>query len=532
MTSGFDRRAFLLGLAGTLSCAAWPRLLRADYSYLLEGVLLVDGSGSVPTLSDVGLRDGRVQTIAPAGALRQKSAVRRISGAGLVLAPGFIDLHSHSELTLLEDGRQLSKLYQGITLEVIGQDGRSAAPSSPGRGSFSTFPDFFRALRRRGMSVHVMTAAGAGTIRGRIMGTRSGSPQPDEQEEMEHLARRAHRDGAMFLSSGLEYTPGAFASSLELDGLLRAMDSPLYMTHIRDEGPALFSALKEAIMIARAAGSPLHISHLKLQGRSNHGRSPELKRFLLSELGRHPFSADVYPYHAYSTGLTSLYPLEARNSTGSLLALLTENPSLLRSRVEAKVAEIGGWQEIRFGVLYRKAHQGYQSKTMQKVAREQGMEPYDLLRRTLLAEGGAGSLVAAAMRLQDVDELLAFPFCAVATDAAGQSRERVAGVHPRAYGSMPRFFQRMVQKQKKISLAEAIRKISGLPARILGLRERGLVREGYHADLVLFDPLRFRDQAHYDHGRFASGVEWLFVGGEAVLEWGQYTSRRPGRILR
>lgn len=526
-----DRKTFLLGLSGIVSCAAWPRLFRAEYSHVLEGVLLVDGTGGAPVLSDVGLSDGRVKTIAPAGQLSQRTTVRRIPAAGLVLAPGFIDLHSHSELTLIEDGRQLSKLYQGITLEVIGQDGRSAAPAASGRGSFVSFPHFFRALRRRGVSVHVISGVGAGTIRAKVMGAKTSPPLDDEQEAMEDLAGQARSDGATLLSSGLEYTPGAFATAKELVGLLRAMKSPLYMTHIRDEGPGLFSALKEAVIVARAARSALHVSHLKLQGKSNHGRAIELKRFLVSEMGTHPFSADVYPYHAYSTALSNLFPLDARTSLSALLQNLSADPSALRSRVEAKVAEIGGWQQIRFGVLYQKAQQNFQGKSIDRLARERGMVPYELLCRTLLEERGAGSMVAAAMLQEDVDEIMAFPFCSIATDAAGQSRERLPGVHPRAYGSMPRFFQRMVSEQKRLSLARAIHKVSGLPAQILGLKERGLVREGYHADLVLFDPLRFRDQAHYNHGRFASGVEWLFVGGEAVLEWGEYTSRRPGRLL-
>ncbi len=517
----------------------------------------MDGSGDPPFLGDLAVLDGLIAEIAPT---IDASAERIMDAGGLVLAPGFIDIHGHSDMTLFTHPGLESKVFQGVTTEVIGNCGLSPFPVASGvegeladylrLHDFSLPPDgvtwsdldgYVRRVDGQGLGIHVAPLVGHGPLRLAAMGMDDRSPTPPELATMISVLETALRQGAWGLSTGLIYPPGSYAATDELISLARivATHDALYSTHMRSESEGLFPALEEAIAIGRGSGVRLQVSHLKALGRSNRGKGREL----LAELARSVaagvnIAADQYPYDASATTLTATVPAWAH--AGGVAALLgrLRNPGLLGVLAEEIGREIEareGASGIMVGSCRWEHNRRFSGESLAAVAAAWGCSPAQAVIRLLSEEEGAVSAVFFSMAAEDVEAILADPLVAVGSDGHGLHAVDSAGetTHPRSYGTFPRVLGRYVREEKLLSLPAAIRKMTSIPAGRMGFTNRGLLRAGYAADLVLFDPATVGDRADYrEPHRYATGVIHLLVDGKFVIRDGVLTGDRPGRLLR
>ncbi|MCB1326875.1 MAG: D-aminoacylase [Spirochaetales bacterium] len=543
----FLRSGLLLG--GSLlvgRCVSNPFASVNHFELLITDALICDGSGQEPYYGDVGLSNGLIYRV---GELRGTTARRVISARGQAVSPGFIDLHSHSDLSLLLDGRAHSKLQQGVTTEVLGQDGRSLAPLNASmeraltnhlrtafrlNAGWNDFSGYYRSLMEGGIAINAVSMVGSGTLREYLIGYQNRSLEADELARGRALVRQAMQDGAIGLSSGLEYLPGSYAPTAELAAL--ASEAGLYATHMRSEDERVIPALREAITIARDGRSALHVSHIKAQGRRNWDRQDQM--LLLMDEARESGMAvtcDRYPYLAYNTLLLNLFPLHLREQGLPAIRRLLANPlerQWIKSEVEYKVTDLGSYHDVMLAMVTNPAYRWLESKRLDEAARLLGRDPFDLLCDLVLS--GSSTMIGFGMDEENLEKLLRYPYCAIASDGAALTDgERVGHPHPRNFGTFPRVLARYVRERRTITLQEAIRKMTSLPARILGVRGRGLIEPTYHADLVIFRPDLIQDQATYDSPRqFPTGISYVIVNGRVVLDQGDISPERPGRILQ
>lgn len=523
-----------------------------DFDLLIEGGTLYDGLGNAAVNMDIGIKDGRILAI---GKLGGRSARRIVNAAGLAVAPGFIDIHSHSDDDLLVDGRAESKVRQGVTTEVIGQDGGSMAPLTPAmrdkmdesfrerydiRVDWLDFAGYFKRLRQAGISVNITSMIGAGTLREHVVGFDDRPATRDELAQMQTLVQNALRQGARHLSSGLEYTPGSFASADELAQIASLLGSTgLYATHIRNEDDRLLEAVAEAIDIARRGGVRLNISHLKASGARNWPKLPTVLASLDEARASGLFvTCDRYPYVAYSTSLTSLFPLWSREGGGDRFIERLQNPAELpkiREGVIGKVNMLGNWDAVMITSLPGEKHKAYEGRRLGELSRELGAEPFTFLKDLLIEEHGRGGMVGFAMSEENTAKVLAYRYCAIASDgsALATTGPLAAGnPHPRNFGTFPRLLGYYAREQKIMPLEEAIRKITSLPAEIVGIADRGRLAENMRADVVVFDPEKLADTATFNQpAQYPAGMAHVVVNGEIVLDGSEHTGARPGVIL-
>ncbi len=517
---------FLLCLAGSIRAQ--------DFSLILEGGTVYDGLGGPPVVADVGFAGDRIAVV---GDLAGRAASRRLDVAGLAVAPGFIDIHSHATATtFVESGiarRPLAEneLRQGVTTVLGGQDGSSPFPIGA----------FLREVEAHPPAVNVGLFVGHGTLRGRVVGQADRPPTPAERQRMEAMVAGAMADGAFGLSSGLEYTPGAFAATDELVALARVagVHGGLYISHIRDEGGRLLESIAEVIRIAEEGGLPAQVTHLKVIGKRRWGRSADALRLLDEARARGiDVAADQYPYTASSTGLTILFPDWSKAGGTEALRNRLAEPAA-RARIRADIVkhldeERGGdpatvvaadcpWDASLNGKSLADILAGRGLPGTLDNAADVAME---------LQEKGGCTGVFHSMSEADVRRIMVHPMTMISSD--GGIPEPGAGMpHPRNYGAFARVLGRYVRARKVLSLPEAIRKMTSLPARRLGLDDRGVLRPGAVADVVVFDPAAVADHATFaSPHQYATGVRHLFVAGQAVLRDGTPTGARPGRALR
>ena len=506
-------RALTLGLATLLSsgaCAtqpaapgqgAAPAVLRG--ATVIVGALVIDGTGAPGRVANVRVGQGAIDAIGDAPP-RPGDAV--VDGAGLVLAPGFIDTHSHHDRGLLEIPDALGAVSQGITTVVVGNDGGSPFPLS----------DFFREVADAGVAVNVASYAGHGPIRRRVMGDDFRRPAtPGEVEAMRRLLRQELDAGALGLSTGLEYDPGIYASTAEVIALAReaAAVGGRYISHMRSEDRALWDAVDETIRIGREADVPVQISHMKLAMRSLWGRAGELvDRLDRARASGVDITADVYPYTYWQSTMTVLFPerdFHDRAAAEFALRELAPPEGMLVARYEPEPA--------------------YEGRTLAEVARERDEDPvtaYMALVQRAVAADADESIIATSMHEDDVVRLLQWPHTNVSSDGA------LAGAHPRGFGAFTRVLGPMV-REGHLSLEEAVRRMTSLSAEHVGLEGRGVLRVGAPADLVLFDPAAVTDRATPEAPHAVSeGIRMVWVNGALVLRDGRSTGARPGGVLR
>ncbi len=532
------RRSFVAS-AGTalLAVAGAPAIFnrRADHDLVIRGGTLFDGTGAAGTERDLALSGGRVAAI---GRRLPGRGREEIDARGLAVAPGFLDIHSHGDSALARDPRAESVVRQGITTIIAGQDGDSAATGDDGHG----FDAMFTAIDQLHPGVNVASMVGLGSVRGAVVGDDDRPATAAELARMVAMVERSLAGGACGASSGLEYTPGAFASRDELIALCRplAPRRMSYATHMRNEDDHVLEAIDEAIAVARGAGCRLEVSHLKAQGPRNWDKlGAALARIDAAHAAGLDVTFDRYPYLAYSTGLTNLFPVWSRDGgTDAFLARLADSTVAprIREAVLAKVALIGGWDDAMVTGVRAEEDKAAEGKRLGSYAAELGVDPYVLTVGLLQRSHGSVGMVGFAMSEANLERIYRHPRSMVCTDGGGFAVDgptHHGSPHPRGIGSFPRVLGRYVRERHVLTLAHAIHKMTALPASRVNLPDRGRLATGLAGDVVVFDPAQVADRATFaDPFQYPIGINVVVVNGVVTLRDGQRIGEGAGRALR
>lgn len=505
-----------------LLVTADPNPVQCDL--VLKGGTIYDGSGEPGRAGDVAIQGDRVVAV---GTFAVAGSPKSIDCAGLVVAPGFIDLHTHSDTPLQAAATRanLSYAYQGVTTEVTGNCG--SGPVNVAR--------YFDTLERGGIGCNVIHQVPHNSVRSDVMGNVNRPPTADELERMKKLVDQGMRDGAYGMATGLIYNPGTYSKTEELIALAQvaAAHGGHYASHIREEGNGLLDAIQEAITIGREAKLPVHISHIKVTGARNWGNSGDAIRLIDSaRAGGQVVTADQYPYPASSTSLRAMVvPARFREGSNAEFKQRLDDPQqgpALRQAIEQMLGGRNGGQSLRIASYRQKP--AWQGKDLAAIAQSEGKRVVEIVLE-IERNGGAG-VVSFGMSEEDVRLYMKQPWVATASDGSSKVPDDTVP-HPRSYGTFPRKIGRYSIEEKVIPLEQAIRSASGLPADILRLTNRGYLKVGQYADVAVFDPKTFRDTATYDQPhQYATGLRLLLVNGKAVIEDGKETKALPGRVLR
>ncbi len=519
---------------------------------------IIDGTGSPWYSGDVGIRDGKIAAI---GNLTAAPRTRTVDAQGKVVAPGFIDMLGQSDKTILVDPRLPSKIYQGITTEITGE-GNSAAPLSDAivqadRADYEhyhlipdwrTFRQYFAKLERQGMGINLASYVGATQVRRMVLGDDDKQPTAEQLEQMKDLVLQAMRDGAVGLSTALEYAPAPYAKTEELIALAGEASKfgGIYATHMRDESNSVLSAIDEALRIGREAHIPVEIWHLKVAGKQNWGRMPEvIAKINAARAEGMDVSANTYAYPAWFNTFSAFIPQWAHDGGDAKLVERLKDPAL-RARIRKEMMtpsndwdnewqEIPGPESILIGVVRNPKLLPLQGKTLAEVAKLWGKDPINALCDLLIADP---LIEVAVFGMSEPDVVLALqqPWVSIDNDSSGTSPEGLLGQehpHPRAYGTFPRILRKYVREEHKLTLEDAIRKFSALPAQRMRLTDRGVLKAGMWADVVIFDPATVRDLATFENpNQLSQGMEFVLVNGVPVIEQGKMTGAKPGKVLR
>jgi dihydroorotase/N-acyl-D-amino-acid deacylase len=533
------------------------------FDVVIENGRIIDGTGAAWFYGDVGVVGDRIARIAPRGGLHSATAHQRIDASGLVVAPGFIDIQSGSYGNFLGngDGRSVSKITQGITTEIMGEGGTPAPlnPATRQSGGFALgnrgpdtsytgahgFAAWLDAMRQHGSSPNVGSFVGAATIRVYAKGEAQGTPTPAELDTMRAVTRRAMEDGAFGIGSALIYPPGNYATTGELIEMAKAM-SPyggVYITHMRSEADQFLEAIDEAIRIGREGGVPVEIYHLKAAGKRNWSKETQaIAKIDSARRAGLDVQADMYAYTAGGTGLSACTPPWA-SENGKLLENL-QNPEV-RSRIRTEMlSDQTSWENLCFlatpeNVLLLGLRQPqdaqYMGKRLSEVAKAMGKEWPDAVMDLLIAERQRIGTVYFLMSEENVKLQLQQPWIKFGTDAGGTDPDSSKGTltHPRAYGNFPKIMGQYVRDEHVIPLEDAVRKATSAVSTRLGLEQRGILRESFFADIVVFDPATIAEHATYDNPhQLSTGVSWVLVNGVPIVAGGKATGAKPGRVLR
>ena len=520
---------------------------------ILCNAKIVDGTGSPWFWGDVALECGRIVDV---GRGLTASGGRIIDLHGLVLAPGFIDIHSHSDDTILINPLAESKVRQGITTEVIGNCGYSLAPLVGGATDavtqdldvygvapdWSSFGEYLQRIASNGTAVNIAALVGHGTIRQAVVGPLQRKPSREELAAMKALVSQAMDEGAFGISTGLIYPPSCYADTDEIVELARsaAEKRGIYATHIRCEGSHVIDATHEAISVGRQAGVKVQVSHHKSGAQENWGKVRETLKIMEDARAMGiDVSCDVYPYIASSTGLSVILPNWVF-SGGDEKATdrLREEDTLARIRrpVEEEEGLKVGWDKTVIASVKEERNKAYEGKSLSEIAEMAGKDPLTAAIDLLIDEALSVQVVRLIMCEEDVTFVLSSRLSCIGTDASARAPYGPLGTgkpHPRAYGTFPRVLGKYARDMGILRLEEAVRKMTSMPAERLGIWDRGLIRPGMIADLVAFDPDTVEDTATYtDPHRYPNGIMWVIVSGEPVVEQGEHTGVLRGKVLR
>jgi dihydroorotase/N-acyl-D-amino-acid deacylase len=519
---------------------------------------IIDGTGSPWYSGDLGIRDGKVAAIGNLSAAPRK---RTIDAAGKVVAPGFIDMLGQSEMTILVDPRLPSKIYQGITTEITGEGG-SAAPLNDAiiaadRSGYEhyhitpdwrTFRQYFARLEKQGIGINLASYVGATQVRRMILGDDDKQPTPEELEQMKTLVRDAMRDGTFGVSTSLEYAPAPYARTGELIALAAegGKFGGIYSTHMRNESDSVLDAIEEAVSIGREAHVPVEIWHIKVAGKNNWGRMPEVvAKINAARAAGADITADTYAYTAWFNDFSAFIPPWAHDGGSAKLVERLKDPAT-RARIRKDMLtpskdwdnewqEIPGPEAIMIGVVENQNMSPLEGKRLSEIAKLWNKDPMDALFDFLIEDPSTGVAVF-GMSQSDVTLALQQPWVAIDNDSSGTSPGGILGQehpHPRAYGTFPRILRKYVREDKALTLEDAIRKMSALPAQRLRLTDRGVLKAGMWADMVIFDPATVRDVATFDNpNQLSQGMDYVLVNGVPVIDHAKMTGTLPGKVLR
>ena len=543
-----------IGLVLMSACAP-----EADYDLILRNGTIYDGSGSSPTVADLAIQDDRIVAVGDLGEVRGKA---EIDVRGLAVAPGFINMMCWANETLIEDGRAQSDVRQGVTLEVLGE-GRSMGPLNEAMKkemvaaqadikydvAWTTLGEYLGYLERRGVSPNVASFIGAASPRVYVIGHEDREPTAEELEQMRALVRDAMEEGALGVASSLIYPPGVFAKTDELIALAEAAAEydGIYVSHMRSEGAQLLEALEELITIAREAKIRAEVYHLKAIGEENWPKLDQaIKKIERARADGLVITADMYTYTAGSTGLNAIIPPWVQEG-GFEASLQRMKDPATRRRIAREMDEPSDEWENMYLIVGSPDNMllvGFKSdklkrftgKTLAEVAKMRGKSPAETAMDLIIEDEFRIDTVYFMMSEENVKKKIALPWVSFCSDSPAPAAEGVflnGSVHPRAYGSFARLLGKYVRDEKVISLEEAIRKLTALPAQNLRLDRRGMLKQGYFADVVVFDPNTVQDHATFeDPHQYATGVRHVFVNGVPVIRDGEHTGAKPGRFVR
>ena len=529
------------------------------FDFVIKNGVVIDGSGKARVAADVAVSGDRIAAV---GAIDSALAAKVIDAHGRAVSPGFIDTHSHSDAIYLVNPKAESKIRQGVTTELTGQCGHQATPlygeARAGAQRLSaqyginvdwvSYDEFCRRLEKTGLAINTAPLCGHGTIRAGVIGHANRAPTRVELERMAAVVEECMEQGAFGFSTGLIYPPGSFSETPEIIELAKASarHGGIYATHLRSEQEGLIDSVNEAMEIGRASGCPVLISHHKAAGKRNWGlvkKTTQMMDEYRKDAGR--IYCDVYPYTAGSTGLGSLIPSWAHDGgTEKLLGRLRDPATrdLLKEQMESgcpgwEQLTQAGYENIYLTSVQSDPNQGVIGKNVATIAAARGdADPRDTVMELLLEENGSIGMVLFSMCEDDVATVIRYPYSAIGSDASALAPAGPVSrgkPHPRAYGTWPRVLGKYSREEKVISLEEAVRKMTSLPAEITGLSDRGLVAPGKMADLVIFDPNTVIDKATFENPHvFPVGIDWVIVNGVPVVEEGVQNDALPGRVLR
>lgn len=537
----------------TAQAAAAP-----TYDVIVRNGHIIDGTGSPWYSGDVGVRDGRIAAI---GDLSRTTAKQVIDAHGMVVAPGFIDMLGQSELTLLVDPRVPSKIFQGITTEITGE-GESVAPLDSAMlaengpeyrhygidADWRTLAQYFARIEKQGIGINMGTYVGAASVREMVLGYGDRTPTPDELRRMQDLVAQAMRDGALGLSTALQYPPAPYAKTDELIALAKTASEygGVYATHMRSEGDAENGALDETFRIAREAHIPVEIFHLKTAGKVNWGRMPQVIARIDSARRRGlDITADTYAYTAWENTFSAFVPPWAHDGGNAKLIERLKDPAM-RARIRKEMLtptttwdnewqEIPGPHAVLITSVTNPALLPIEGKRLDEIAAMWHEDAINALFDVLVKDDAQTNVAVFGMSEPDVRLALRQPWVSIDNDAAGTSPEGILGQehpHPRAYGTFPRIVRKYVREEHLLTLPDAIRKFTALAAQREHLTDRGVIKQGMWADLVVFDPDSLHDVATYERPKQLSvGMRWVLVNGVPVIADGKMTGARPGKVL-
>ncbi len=530
----------------------------ADFDLVIVNGHIVDGTGSPWYSADIGIRDGKISAI---GSLSSAARKRTIDAAGKIVAPGFIDMLGQSEMTILVDPRLPSKIFQGITSEITGE-GSSIAPLNDalvqsGRDSYEHFKitadwrtlrEYFARLEKQGIGINLASYVGATQVRRMVLGDDDKQPTAEQLEQMKALVRDAMKDGAVGVSTSLEYAPAPYAKTDELIALATEAGKAggIYATHMRNESDSVLEAIDEALRIGREGHLPVEIWHLKVAGKNNWGRMPEvIAKINAARAAGADVSADTYAYTAWYNDFSAFIPPWAHDGGNAKLVERLKDPTT-RARIRKDMLtpsstwdnewqEIPGPDAIMIGAVVNPALASLQGKRISEIAKLWNKEPMDAI-FDLLIQDPTAEVAVFGMAQPDVTLALQQPWVSIDNDSSGTSPEGILGQshpHPRAYGTFPRILSKYVRDEKVLTLEDAIRKFSALPAQRMRLTDRGVLKAGMWADVVIFDQAAVRDLATFDNpNQLSEGMDYVLVNGVPVIDQGKMTGSLPGKVLR
>ena len=543
----------LLAFYASACNTATPPANAPAYDVLITNARIVDGTGGAARQGSIAISNGKIAAVGEVSG----TGTQTIDARGRTVAPGFIDMHSHSDMPLLTDGNGQSKIRQGVTTEVLGESG-SIAPRNEASATqpWVDFNGYFAALEKNGIAPNVLSYIGTGTVRELVIGDEDKKATAKDIEEMQKVVAAAMDQGVFGVSSGLIYPPNAYATVAELGEVSKAAQGGLYASHVRYDGGKLREGIEEAIAIGERAGIPVHVFHIKVTGQNNFGRMKEVIEIV--EAARNKgirVTADQYPYVASSTSLTGTIPPWAQDGgTERLLARLKDPKERARIRREmentnpsweSRSQSAGTWQNVQLAAIGRtrggtgdavSPNRKYEGKRVAEAAKEAGKDPFDFVFDLLIEERGSVGCVYFIIDETDLALAMRQPWVAIGSDGSALAVDgplRAGVPHPRNFGTFPRVLGRYVRELNVIPLEEAVRKMTSLPASILGLTDRGTIKEGQWADLVIFDPATVADKATFeDPFQYPVGIDTVIVNGKVVLDEGTHTNARPGKVLK
>lgn len=503
------------------------------FDTIIKNGVIYSGNLREPVRGDLGIKNGKISAIGDLG----ESADVTVDAGGKAVSPGFIDIHTHTDSNLFDAPLGDSKIYQGVTLDIGGNCGDSPFPSK----KWESAGKFFDDLRSEGRGINYGSFLGQGSLRSRFVGDNNVPATADQLKDMKRYIDEQMEMGATGISCGLEYTPGSYADEKEITELCKvvAKHNGLFAIHMRNEDDRVEAALDEAIRIATGAGVKLQISHLKAQNAANWHKAPDLlKRIEKAQKAGLNIAFDRYPYIAFSTGMSTFIPINDRQgTTEEVVARLrdTEQSKKIGDYAKSRIERLGGPQNVVVTSCRQPQNKRFIGLNVEECAKLTSMDSWEFIRELLIEENANVDIIGFAMREENVKLFLSHPLGMPASDGSVYSPVGRLGEsmpHPRSYGTFPRFFGKYCRDEKLMSLSEAVHKATALPASRLGLRKRGLLEIGYHADVVVFDSEKIIDTATFaSPHQFAKGIEHVFVNGIYTIKEGKPTGKLGGVIL-